>query len=193
MENSDRGSSDFYAQEKRSIGKLAATLLKSGQSIVFDNSTTAMECARQLDPAAHFTFYSTNNETTQILLKHSNSVLYCSGGYYWPESRGFIGPQAENFVASIQADVCLIGASGISVEHGITSPYPMHTVLERNIIRAAKTRILCADHSKFGKVAIEKAADLSDIDVIVTDANISENILKEYGKYVKIITPKGDQ
>ena len=189
VENADRANNDFYAEEKRSIGKLAASLIKPGQSILFDNSTTAMECARFLDPGARYTFYTTNNETTQILLKYPNSLLYCSGGYCWPESKGYIGQHTENFVSSIQADVCVIGASGISIENGITGPYPMHTSLEKKIIASSKLRILCADHSKFGKVAMERIATLSEIDIIVTDVDISESILAEYRKHINIIVP----
>jgi len=52
--------------------------------------------------------------------------------------------------------VCIIGASGVSLEGGITTPYPMHTSLQKAIIFAAKTKILVCDHSKFDKTAMEK-------------------------------------
>ena len=190
VETSDRADNDFYAEEKKEIGRLAASLIKPGQSILFDNSTTAMECARFLNPNAKYTFYTTNNETTQILLKYQNSVVFCSGGYYFPDSRGYVGRHAEDFVSSVKADVCLIGASGISSEFGLTTPYPMHTALQKKIIASSKTRILCADHSKFGKAAMERFGDMSEMDVIVTDSGVSESVLAEYRRYVNIIIPE---
>lgn len=187
IENPDRTKNNFYNDEKRAIGKKAASLLKPGQSILFDNSTTAMECARYLDLNMQFTFYTTNLETADILSKYSNSILYCSGGYFFHESKGFVGKQAEDFVSSLKADVCLIGTSGISLEQGLTTPYPMHTALQKKIIESSKYRILLADHSKFGKIAVEKVADISDIDVVVTDSGISEDILETYRKHMQII------
>ena len=187
IENADRAKSDFYSEEKRAIGMKAASLITDGQSIIFDNSTTAMECARFLDPAKKYTFYATGMETTAVLAEYEGSVLYCSGGYYFPASRGFVGSQAEAFVASVKADVCVIGASGVSIEGGITTPYPMHTALQKAIIASAKTKIIVCDHSKFDKHAMEKICDLSDIDMIVTDGGISDETYEKYSKCVKIV------
>ena len=186
IESEDRDTSDFYTEEKRAIGRKAASLIPDGASIIFDNSTTALECARFMNPEGKYTFYTTNLETAKIIASYIKSILYCSGGYYFPDSRGFVGSQAEAFVSSVKADVCFVGASGIT-QDGITTPYPMHTPLQKAIISAAKTKILVCDHSKFDKRAMEKICDLSDIDTIVTDVGVSDNAYDEYSKYVKII------
>lgn len=188
IENADRGHTDFYAEEKRAIGIRAASLIKAGQSILFDNSTTGLACAKALDPSQKYVFYATGMETANALAEYEQSILYCSGGYYFPASRGFVGAQAEAFVASLKVDVCIIGASGISIENGITTPYPMHTAIQKAIITAAKTKILVCDHSKFDKTAMEKICPLNEIDLIVTDKEISNEVLATYSKHVKIIT-----
>lgn len=188
IENADRTDSDFYKEEKRAIGIRAASLIKAGQSVIFDNSTTALECARFFDPEKKYTFYTTGMETASVLAGYEKSILYCSGGYYFPASRGFVGAQTEAFVCALSADVCIIGASGVSVTEGITTPYPMHTPLQKAIIAAAKTKILLCDHSKFGKTAMEKICSLNEIDVIVTDKGISDEMLAAYSRHVKIIT-----
>ena len=102
------------------------------------------------------TCYTTNLEAANIIAKRNSHILYCCGGYYFPDSNGFIGDSAERFVSSVNADVAIIGASGISIENGITNPYPMHNALQNKIIRSAKKVILLADHSKFARVAMEK-------------------------------------
>jgi len=184
----DRRNTTFYADEKVWIGKKAAEYILPGQSILLDNSTTALEAARYLYGISHLTFYTTNLEAASILASSPDTVLYCSGGYYFPDSKGFTGPQAEMFVERIHADICIIGASGISISEGITNPYPMHSALQRKIIEASKFRMLLADHSKFGKCAMEKAADLSEIDMLITDDKIAPSVLAEYRKHVQVIT-----
>lgn len=186
VESADRDTSSFYAEEKREIGRKAAEIIPDGASVIFDNSTTALECARFLDPEGKYTFYTTNLETAEILTSYAGSVLYCSGGYYFPDSKGFVGAQAESFAASIKADFCIIGASGVTPD-GTTTPYPMHTALQKAIIASAKTKILVCDHSKFDKIAMEKICELSDIDVIVTDNGISNETYERYSKLIKII------
>ena len=177
----------FYAEEKCAIGRKAASMLEPGQSVIFDNSTTALECARALDGEKHLTCYTTNLEIAQLIAASKAHILYCSGGYYFPDSGGFIGPQAEQFAASIRADVAVIGASGISLKHGITNPYPMHNSLQQKIMASASRRILLADHSKFDRVAMEKTADLDAVDVIITDSGVPASVLETYQKHVNII------
>ena len=186
IESADRDKNDFYAEEKRYVGRKAAELVPDGASVIFDNSTTALECARFLNPNSKYTFYTTNLETAEILSSYTGSVLYCSGGYYFPDSKGFVGAQAEAFIASVNADICFVGASGITLD-GTTTPYPMHTTLQKVIFASAKTRILVCDHSKFDKKAMEKICELSDIDMIVTDKGLSDEIYERYSEFVKII------
>ena len=186
IETEDRDKSEFYAEEKRAIGRKATELVPDGASIIFDNSTTALECARFLNREGKYTFYTTNLETAEILASYSGSVLYCSGGYYFPDSKGFVGAQAEAFISSVNADICFIGASGITPD-GTTTPYPMHTTLQKAIIASAKTKILVCDHSKFDKKAMEKICNLSEIDVIVTDSGLSAETYERYSKFVKVI------
>lgn len=187
IENTDRNRTDVYFDEKRSIGIKTASLIFEGQSVIFDNSTTALECARFFDPSKKFVFYATGMETAAVLAKYENSILYCSGGYYFHPSKGFVGSQAESFVNSVKADICIIGASGVSIDDGITGPYPPHTPLEKAIIASSKTKILVCDHSKFGKSAMEKMCELTDIDMIVTDDALADDVYEEYSKYIKII------
>lgn len=184
----DRVKYTFYADEKRAIGKKLASMLVPGQSVIFDNSTIALECAKFIDPNVKYTFYTTGMEATQILSAYTNSLLYCSGGYYCQESKGFVGMHTENFIASLRADVCIMGASGISLEGGITTAYPIHKALEQKILASSDVHLLGADHSKFDKIAMEKVAEISDVSTIVTDNGIYEDILKKYKAKVNIIT-----
>ena len=178
--------SSFYSDEKRLIGKLAASLVEEGQSILFDNSTTALECAAFLTDIPNLTFYTTNLEIAAELSRNSKSILYCSGGFYSQDSHGFLGTNTMNFVSSLSVDVCFIGASGVSDQHGITIPYPTHTELQRKIIEAAKTRVLLVDHSKFDKSALDKVADLSEIDVVITDDGIDQKTADKYRSLVDL-------
>ena len=93
---------DFFIEEKRSIGKKAASMLLSGQTVILDNSTTAIECARFIDDSLKLTCYTTNIEIMNILTKSKTHIVYCSGGYYFRETGGFIGQHAESFVENIR-------------------------------------------------------------------------------------------
>lgn len=192
VELPDRVRDGFYEKEKRAIACQVARMLKPKQYVLFDNSTTVLECAKQLDPSLALTCYTTGIESTSVLSQKSGFVLHCSGGYFFPESRGFIGDQTEKFVSTVYADVCLIGASGISVEGGVTTPYPPHSFLQKGIIKVSGECWLVADHSKFGKRALDKIVGLSEVTQIITDSGISDRDYQQFSQYVKIVVA-GDE
>lgn len=183
----DRAERTFYADEKRRIARKAIEFIHPGQTVLFDNSTTAREAAGFINAIPRLTVCATSLEVASIVAREKDIVLYCSGGYYFSDSKGFVGPQAEAFVERLHADICIIGASGVSIKVGLTNPYPMHTALQRKIIEAAAFRLLLADHSKFGKVAMEKAADLSEIDAVITDSGLDTATAEEYGRHTRLI------
>ncbi len=182
----DRSVGNGYDKEKKCIGRRAAALVRPGQSVIFDNSTTAMEAARFMRGIPGLTFYTTNLEVASIVSDYPDTVLYCSGGYYFKDSRGFVGSQTEAFVSGIHADICFTGTSGIDVENGFTGPYPLHTALQKKILQVSKRRLVLADHSKFDKCAMEKIAALCDVDMIITDRGMDIKTLEKYRKFTAI-------
>ena len=63
VDSNDRDTSNFYAEEKRAIGRKAASLIPDGASIIFDNSTTAIECARFFEQGRkiHLLYHKSRN------------------------------------------------------------------------------------------------------------------------------------
>lgn len=186
-----KNSQHMRDREKRAIAKKALTLVEDADSIIFDNSTTALEVAKLLanwkKENKKLTVYATNLEVANAVCKNPDITLYVSGGYYLSSTTGFVGAITEGFVERVHADKCIIGTSGISIEYGLTTPYTHHNTLEKKIITSAKEVIVVADHTKFGKVALEKVIDLSDVDYIVTDANVSNETVEEFSKKTKLL------
>lgn len=77
IENSDRNTTDDYLDEKRAIGLKVSSLIREGQSVIFDNSTTALECAKYLDPSGKYTFYATCRYMTQRRMENSQANICC--------------------------------------------------------------------------------------------------------------------
>lgn len=183
---------DHYLLEKRAIAQATMSLIQDADSIIFDNSTTALEVAKLLvkwkQRTKRLAVYATNLEVANVVCKNQDITLYVSGGYYLPSSTGFVGSITEEFVARVHADKCIIGTSGISFKHGLTCPYTYHSSLEKIIIDAAKEVIVVADHAKFGKVALEKVADLDQVNYVVTDENVDPELLAQIKQKTTVLT-----
>ena len=81
----------------------------------------------------------------------------------------------------------IIGASAVSSKFGVTGPYPQLVSIHQKIIAASSQVILATDHTKFGKVALEKVVDIESIDIIVTDSLIDDNNYNELKELVQVI------
>lgn len=183
----DRPRADGYAKEKMAIAREAVKLIRDGDMLLFDNSTSALEVAKLVKGFSSLTVYATNLDVANELRNAPNVLLYCSGGFYLPASTGFVGAITEEFVSRVHATKCIVGTSGISPDYGLTCPYPMHANLQRLIIEASQTKIVVADHTKFGKVAIERVADIGEVDYLITDDKADEKMLARMGDKAKII------
>ena len=65
---------------------------------------------------------------------------------------------------------------GIDLEHGITTSTIEEAKLTRRMMEAASQTIVLADSSKFGQRGFGRIGSLEEIDVIVTEAEVSEQM-----------------
>jgi len=64
--------------------------------------------------------------------------------------------------------------------------------VKKSAIKSSARKIVLADSSKIGKVAFASVADLSDIDILITDANPKNkeiNLIKDAGVEVIHVEP----
>jgi len=83
-----------------------------------------------------------------------------------------------------------MAARGITKEVGITTAEPYEIEMKRAAISASEQKILLVDSTKFGKAWYAKYADLSDIDVVITDADVDikyRELLESMGIVLHIV------
>lgn len=91
-----------------------------------------------------------------------------------------MGDIALNTISSVNADICIIGCSGIDVIHGVTTKILNEsTINEMMVNKTIKCKILVADHRKIGLTSKFKIADISVFDYLITDKFCSEKVLEE--------------
>ena len=74
---------------------------------------------------------------------------------------------------SLRVDVAFIGANGISVRHGLSTPDPDEAAVKRAMVDSANFVVVVADSSKVGREEFVSFAALDRVDVLVTDSEIS--------------------
>ena len=165
-------------REKEALAKYALTQVEPGQSVLLDESTTALTVAKLLPSKAPLTvitnFVLILNELSEI--KGIN--LICLGGEYLPFLAAFGGEICQASLSAGRADVLFMSTSAVS--DCVALHQDQRTMAgKRAMMASAKRRILLVDHTKFGKVALHKLAPLRDFDLVVVDSEIDEDRLEE--------------
>ena len=183
--------SDKKTTEKKvKIARFAASLINEDDCIFIDNGTTT-ECLTLFFPRdKNFTSLCNNISLLQGTLEYTNISLVIPGGYYNREDESFSSDQAESFIRTFRANKVFLSASGIHKKLGITCINKHSTINKRAFIESAEERILLVDSTKFGVVTANHFAELSDIDLIITDDGISGewiNFIQEMGVTLQIV------
>ena len=81
----------------------------------------------------------------------------------------FVGPEAAEYIARLNLDLCFISATGLSMAGELQDPDPMEIAVKRAMVEAAKKTVLLLDKSKFGKTSLFPVVPLDLISACVTD------------------------
>ncbi|MGS0066359.1 DeoR/GlpR family DNA-binding transcription regulator, partial [Escherichia coli] len=95
--------------------------------------------------------------------------VYVLGGEYNYHFRANLGVSVCQQINAIHADICFIGAGGISPQHGVLVKSFDEAYVAKAMIAMSKKSVILADHTKFGQDGVMCIASLNDIDHIITD------------------------
>ena len=172
--------------EKRLIAEKAVELIEDGDTIILDAGTTTAALSEELDKFDDLTVV-TNGINIALELVDSSHELIIPGGNLKKRTLALVGPVAENYLEGLNADKAFIGANGIDLDAGITTPDLVEANVKKRMAEKAKEVIILADHSKFNTVTLVEVLNLEQVDKIITDDNLTETVYKEFSQQVDIL------
>ena len=166
------------AEEKRRIGRRAASLIPDNCSIMLNIGTTTEQVAMALCRHEGIMAITNNLNVAHIFSQTPSVEVIIAGGLVRKSDGGIVGEATVDFIRQFKVDYAVIGASAID-DGGTILDYDYREVtVSREIIRHARRTILVADSLKFQRSAPVRIANLADIDVFVTDRTPSPAILE---------------
>ena len=162
-------------KEKRLIAQKASALLKSGQSILLDSSTTAsfmIPYIAKIDSVVVFT----NNLEIAVSAIKQGICTHCIGGSSINGSVSLGGSQAYKALSDISVDIMFFSSQSLSID-GMISDSTEEENYVRSVMleRANKTVFLC-DSAKFNTKSLYTLTSLDCIDYVVFDKDFDELI-----------------
>ncbi len=170
-------------EQKQIIGKKAAELIESADTIVLDSGSTTTEIAKNLIGRRGITVITNALNIALILGAEPGIDVIVTGGEFKPPTLSLTGQKAATFFEDIHVDKLFLATAGISLKSGLTYPSISDIVVKKAMIDSADVTYLVADSTKIGKNAFASLGALSLIDYIITDASIDQEnarILREH-------------
>ncbi len=162
-----------YADEKRRIAKAALAHLPRIGTILIDAGSTTARLAELIPPDRQLTVFTNTLPTALVLAGKPNITVYTLGGRVRNLTLAEVDSWAARTLSEINVDVVFLGANGISVDRGLTTPDPAEAAVKRLMLGCARRRVLLSDHSKIGQVSTHKYGVLTDVDLLITDTGIT--------------------
>jgi len=167
-------------EQKKAIGKIAASLIPENSLIFIDVGTTLLELAENLPTDKNISVITNWLPIAEKLGKKMFSKLFLLGGKVNCREMSIIGNYPLEFLKDFNIEICFIGVGGISIDHGLTDYTFEEVEMKKQMIKRAKRKIVLADHTKFDRLASIKICELSDIDTIITSEGLDAGIKKKY-------------
>jgi len=164
------------AHEKRAIGRLAASHIQEGDTILVDSGTTALEVVKNLD-AFHDLTIITNSVNAMIeALRYKRFKVILLGGTVRGSSYSTVGPLAESNLKLFYCDKLFLGVDSFSLEGGLSTPSVEEASTNQVMISRAREVYAVFDSSKLNKRALAFIATPDKIGTVITDSRLPAGV-----------------
>jgi len=160
-------------EEKRRIGRAAAALVTSGQTVIVDVGTTTLQLARLLR-GRELTVVTSNLAVIEELLPDPRIELVVLGGVVRRNYQSLVGMLAEDALRQLSADIAFLGGSRIRENHSVMDTTMVEVPIKRGMISASRRAVLLVDAAKFRMHGSVRICGADELDAVVTDATVEE-------------------
>lgn len=159
--------------QKKQIARAAVGLLNAGDTVFLDGSSSAFFVAELLPSLDGVTVFTNNIDAVNYLSGYDIKA-FCTGGELSSENRSvLVGGYAQDFLRRIRADVFLFSVQALTADGELYDCYAEEVATRSIMLANSKRRILLCDSSKLGRSSTFYQANLSDVDLIVSDRDLN--------------------
>ncbi len=158
-------------EKKKQIAACAAELVEEGDTILLDGGSTTYEFAQQL-VGRSLQVVTNSLPVATLLTSRGNHDLVLIGGYVHQRTGVSLGPYANQMLRELTVQRAFLSVAGIT-DRGCFNSNLLLVETEQAMMRAAEEVIVLADSTKFGHQSLALLCELSDVDALVVDDEIS--------------------
>ncbi len=180
----------LHPEAKDRIAEAIAARIPNHASLYITLGTTTEAVAVALREHRGLRVITNNLNVASILAENPGCEVIVAGGVVRHRDRGITGEATIDFMNQFKVDYAVMGISGIE-QDGTLLDFDYREVRVLQIIMGnARSVLLGADHSKFGRNALVRVGDLSQVAELFTDAEpprVIRRMLEEHGGRLVVV------
>jgi DeoR family transcriptional regulator, ulaG and ulaABCDEF operon transcriptional repressor len=160
------------AREKEAIGRTAAALCTANEGVMIDGGSTTLQMCPHL-AGLNLSILTNSLHIVSALINQPGTRVLVPSGAVFPEQSIILSVFGDEGMPRFHAPKLFMGAAAIGPA-GLMQADPVLVAAERRMVERAEEIILLADASKFEAPSGNVVCGLAEIDVIISDARISD-------------------
>jgi DeoR family transcriptional regulator, glycerol-3-phosphate regulon repressor len=155
---------------KRAVANVVAKLIQDGDSLILDNGTTTAYLADALARHSRLVVVTNSAEIACRLASRNGNRVFMAGGELSGDDASSFGPASLEFVKQFKVKYAIISVGGITSRGELVDFHLIEAEFSRAAMGQAEESWIIADSSKFGRDTPVRVCPLSEVSVLVTDA-----------------------
>ena len=156
-------------EPKVAIAQRLAGLLKDGDTLMVDESSTSAYAVRAIRHLKNITLITNSVELLREMTGQDTWHIISTGGSLKPDVLALVGPHALRTVQSYHVGFAVLSCRGINESLGLADSDDEVVAVKQAMMAACDSCILLADHRKFDRTGLVSLGRLRDVDKLITD------------------------
>lgn len=165
--------------EKEAIGRVAAGLVKPGDSVILDSGSTTYFAARFLRGIQGITIVTNSVPPLLDLFDAHGIEVVVLGGVLNRTNGEFVGPAMRAGLEGVRASIALLGADGLTISRGAQTASVTAAESARILAEHAEQVVILADASKLGRDSFATYLEAARIHKVITAGEQDERARQE--------------
>lgn len=167
---------------KVAIGRTAARMIQTGQVVLLDGGTTALQVAQHLPTELRATVVTHSPTIAVALVAHPTVEVVLIGGRLFKHSIVAVGAATIEALSHIRADMYFMGVTGIHAEAGLSTGDLEEAHVKRALMRSAADTIVLASAEKLNAASPFVIAPLTEVSGLIVERDTPDATTATYEK-----------
>lgn len=157
---------------KARVARRAVELIRPGSTVILDGGTTALAVTKALPADLSATIVTHSPTVAAALVEHPSVEVFLIGGRLFKHSAVTSGAAAAEAAERVQADLFLLGVTGVHPEAGLTTADADEAAMKRLLARRAADTYVLASEEKIGAASPFEVLPWAAVAGVITDADV---------------------